>query len=83
MRSIASSIALSAIVAALCTGTLAHADSFERAVPAEQMLRDLRINRDGVRTVLRLRTKFAAPHKELTDPERYIDESLLRSALGS
>jgi ABC-type nitrate/sulfonate/bicarbonate transport system substrate-binding protein len=51
--------------------------------PAGGIHRDLRIDRDGVRTVLRLRTKYAAPRKELTDPERYIDESLLRSALGS
>jgi hypothetical protein len=51
--------------------------------PVGGIYRDLRIDRDGVRTVLRLRTKYAAPRKELTDPERYIDERLLRSALSS
>jgi ABC-type nitrate/sulfonate/bicarbonate transport system substrate-binding protein len=51
--------------------------------PVSGIYRDLRIDRDGVRTVLRLRTKYAAFRKELTDPERYIDERLLRSALGS
>ena len=47
MRSIASSIALSAIVAALCTGTLAHADSFERTVPADARGEVEIINRGG------------------------------------
>lgn len=51
--------------------------------PLGGIYRNLRIDRDGVRTVLRLRTKYAAPSKELTDPERYIDENLLRSALSS
>jgi ABC-type nitrate/sulfonate/bicarbonate transport system substrate-binding protein len=50
--------------------------------PVDGIYRDLRIDRDGVRTVLRLRTKHAAARRELADTERYIDESLLRSALG-
>jgi ABC-type nitrate/sulfonate/bicarbonate transport system substrate-binding protein len=50
--------------------------------PADGIYRDLRIDRDGVQTVLRLRTKHAAARRELADPERYIDESLLISALG-
>jgi len=43
--------------------------------------RDLRIDREGMKTVLRLRSTYAEPKKTLTDPGRYIDESLLEAAL--
>jgi ABC-type nitrate/sulfonate/bicarbonate transport system substrate-binding protein len=43
--------------------------------------RDLRIDRDGMRTVLRLRSTYAEPKKTLTDPEHYIDERFLNAAL--
>ncbi|MCA3263825.1 MAG: ABC transporter substrate-binding protein [Telmatospirillum sp.] len=50
--------------------------------PQNGIYRDLRIDREGLRTVLRLRQKYAVPAKTLGDPERYIDESLRRRALG-
>lgn len=44
--------------------------------------RDLRIDREGLRTVVRLRQTYAQPAKTLGDPERYIDETIRRRALG-
>jgi len=44
--------------------------------------RDLRIDEAGLRTVLRLRSKFAQPVKDLTDPARYLDLSIRAAALG-
>ena len=49
--------------------------------PIQGMYRDLRINRQGMQTVLALRTRYAEPKKTLSDPERYIDENLLIRAL--
>jgi ABC-type nitrate/sulfonate/bicarbonate transport system substrate-binding protein len=49
--------------------------------PKEGIYRDLKVDREGVRTVLALRSKYAQPRKELSDPGRYIDESYLASAL--
>jgi ABC-type nitrate/sulfonate/bicarbonate transport system substrate-binding protein len=49
--------------------------------PKEGIYRDLKIDREGVRTVLSLRSKYAQPRKELTDPDRYIDDSYLANAL--
>ena len=43
--------------------------------------RDLKIDREGVRTVLQLRSKYAQPRKDLSDPGRYVDETYLASAL--
>jgi ABC-type nitrate/sulfonate/bicarbonate transport system substrate-binding protein len=39
------------------------------------------IDMEGVRTVLRLRSKYAEPKKTLSDPARYYDESFYRGAM--
>ena len=49
--------------------------------PKEGIYRDLKVDRDGVRTVLSLRSKYGEPRKELSDPDRYVDETYLASAL--
>jgi ABC-type nitrate/sulfonate/bicarbonate transport system substrate-binding protein len=49
--------------------------------PRDGMYRDLKVDRDGLRTVLSLRSKYGQPRKELADPGRYIDESHLANAL--
>lgn len=38
------------------------------------------IDMDGLRTVLSLRTQYGQPHKLLTDPAKYLDESVYRQA---
>jgi ABC-type nitrate/sulfonate/bicarbonate transport system substrate-binding protein len=58
--------------------------AYDRLLDSQDgIYRDLRINREGTRTVLRLRTKHAAAKLELVDPGRYIDESFRISALGA
>jgi hypothetical protein len=49
--------------------------------PTNGMYRDLRIDREGLATVLRLRSTYAPARKSLTDPERYVDLSYLTAAL--
>jgi len=49
--------------------------------PADGIYRDLRIDRDGLATVLRLRSTHAPARKQLTDPDRYVDLSYLDAAL--
>lgn len=49
--------------------------------PKSGIYRDLRIDREGMRTVLRLRSTYAEPKKTLTDPEKYIDESFRDAAM--
>lgn len=49
--------------------------------PSAGIFRDMRINREGVDTVLRLRSAYGVPRKLLNDPDRYIDESYLLRAL--
>lgn len=49
--------------------------------PKEGIYRDLKIDREGVRTVLSLRSKYGEPRKDLSDPGRYIDETYLANAL--
>lgn len=44
--------------------------------------RDLKLDVEGIRTVLALRTRFGAPQKTLTDPLRYVDLELHRKAFG-
>jgi ABC-type nitrate/sulfonate/bicarbonate transport system substrate-binding protein len=39
------------------------------------------IDMEGVRTVLRLRSKYAEPKKTLTDPVKYYDDSFYRAAM--
>jgi ABC-type nitrate/sulfonate/bicarbonate transport system substrate-binding protein len=47
----------------------------------EGLERKGRIDMPGVQTVLKLRSEFGRPRKELTDPSKYIDESYYRKAL--
>jgi ABC-type nitrate/sulfonate/bicarbonate transport system substrate-binding protein len=49
--------------------------------PASGLFRDMRISRDGVDTVLRLRSAYGVPRKLLSDPDRYYDETHLIRAL--
>ncbi|WP_460450132.1 ABC transporter substrate-binding protein [Alsobacter sp. SYSU BS001988] len=49
--------------------------------PASGIYRDLRIDREGMKTVLRLRSAYGEPRKALSDPERYIDERPREAAL--
>jgi ABC-type nitrate/sulfonate/bicarbonate transport system substrate-binding protein len=49
--------------------------------PVRGIRRDLSLDRAGIATVLRLRSAFASPPKTLSDPDRYIDHSVL-SAIG-
>jgi ABC-type nitrate/sulfonate/bicarbonate transport system substrate-binding protein len=44
--------------------------------------RDLKIDREGMKTVLRLRSTYGMPAKQLQNPERYIDETLLKEVLS-
>jgi ABC-type nitrate/sulfonate/bicarbonate transport system substrate-binding protein len=44
--------------------------------------RDLAPDLAGMRTVLRLRSKFGSPRKTLTDPLKYVDLSYYEKALG-
>ena len=43
--------------------------------------RDMKISRDGMKTVLRLRSAYGLPTKQLDNPELYIDETVLDKAL--
>ncbi|HYT47603.1 MAG TPA: ABC transporter substrate-binding protein [Burkholderiales bacterium] len=49
--------------------------------PREGFQKKARIDMEGVRTVLRLRSKYAEPRKLLTDPAKYYDDSFYRAAL--
>jgi ABC-type nitrate/sulfonate/bicarbonate transport system substrate-binding protein len=49
--------------------------------PKTGIYRDLRVDREGMKTVLRLRSTYAEPKKTLTDPERYIDDSYRAEAM--
>jgi ABC-type nitrate/sulfonate/bicarbonate transport system substrate-binding protein len=44
--------------------------------------RNGRIDVEGVRTVLELRSRYAKPAKPLNDPAKYLDEAFLRAAIG-
>jgi ABC-type nitrate/sulfonate/bicarbonate transport system substrate-binding protein len=50
--------------------------------PATGIYRDLRIDRDGLANVLRLRSTYAPARRILSDPDRYIDLTYLHAALG-
>ena len=50
--------------------------------PAEGIYRDLRIDAQGLATVLRLRSTYAPARKLLTEPDRYIDLTYLKTALN-
>ncbi len=47
----------------------------------EGFQRKAKLDLEGARTVLKLRSEFAKPQKNLTDPAKYIDESFYRKAL--
>ena len=47
----------------------------------EGLQRRAALSREGIETVLRLRSEFGRPAKHLTDPARYIDESYYRKAV--
>lgn len=50
--------------------------------PARGIHRDLRIDEEGLRTVLRLRSTYAQPRKELSDPSRYVEGAIRAAALA-
>ena len=45
--------------------------------------RDVRLDPAGMETVLRLRSKFSAARRALSNPEKYLDASYRRRALGA
>ncbi len=49
--------------------------------PTDGFQKKAKIDLDGVRTVLALRSKYAQPRKNLTDPGIYYDDSFYREAL--
>lgn len=50
--------------------------------PKDGFFRNGRIDVEGVRTVLELRSRYAKPAKQLSDPAKYLDEVYLRAAIG-
>lgn len=46
------------------------------------LTRGAKMNMDGVRTLLKLRTEYSKPHKVLTDPYKYVDLSYYEKAMG-
>jgi hypothetical protein len=44
------------------------------------MYRDVKVDMEGLKVVLALRTKYGQPKKELTDPTKYVDLELYRKA---
>ena len=49
--------------------------------PKDGFQRKARIDMEGVKTVLALRSKYARPHKTLGDPARYYDPSFYEAAM--
>jgi ABC-type nitrate/sulfonate/bicarbonate transport system substrate-binding protein len=49
--------------------------------PSGGFQKKAQIDLEGVRTVLRLRSKYAEPKKALTDPAKYYDSSFYRAAM--
>ena len=49
--------------------------------PKLGMFRDLRIDPEGMKTVLRLRGAYGTPRKDLKEASAYIDDSFLKEAL--
>jgi ABC-type nitrate/sulfonate/bicarbonate transport system substrate-binding protein len=50
--------------------------SYDRLLdPSDGFSRDARINLQGVRTVLALRSRYAEPAKKLSDPRKYYDST--------
>jgi hypothetical protein len=65
------------------TFDLAHKTCDVLLAPEGGFYRDVTPSIPGIRTVLALRTKYGEPHRDLTDPTRYIDLSYLQEALGT
>jgi ABC-type nitrate/sulfonate/bicarbonate transport system substrate-binding protein len=51
--------------------------------PKNGLFKDMALDRRRLETVLGLRSKYAEPRKELTDPGKYVDASYLAKALGN
>ena len=49
--------------------------------PADGFQKKAKIDVEGVRNVLKLRSKYAEPRKTLTDPSKYYDDSFYREAM--
>jgi ABC-type nitrate/sulfonate/bicarbonate transport system substrate-binding protein len=49
--------------------------------PAEGFQKKAKIDLEGVKTVLALRSKYAKPHKSLKDPSQYYDPSFYEAAM--
>jgi ABC-type nitrate/sulfonate/bicarbonate transport system substrate-binding protein len=49
--------------------------------PRDGFQRKARLDLEGVRTVLQLRSKYGEPRKALSDPARYYDDSFYRAAM--
>jgi ABC-type nitrate/sulfonate/bicarbonate transport system substrate-binding protein len=49
--------------------------------PRDGFQRKARLDLEGVRTVLQLRSKYGEPRKALSDPARYYDDSFYRAAV--
>ncbi|HEY5300726.1 MAG TPA: ABC transporter substrate-binding protein [Acetobacteraceae bacterium] len=62
---------------------LAHKTYDVLLAPTGGFFRDVAPSIPGIRTVLALRTKYGEPHRDLTDPMRYVDLSYLHEALGT
>ena len=59
---------------------LAHKTCDVLLDPKDGFYRDVTPSIPGIRTVLALRTKYGEPQRELNDPMRYVDLSLLHEA---
>ena len=64
------------------TFDLAHKTCGVLLDPKGGFFRDVTPSIPGIRTVLALRTKYGEPHRDLTDPMRYVDLSYLQEALA-
>ena len=49
--------------------------------PTDGFQKKARIDMEGVKTVLALRSKYGQPHKDLTDPSKYYDPSFYEAAM--
>ena len=50
--------------------------------PKDGFLRDARVNLQGLRTVLALRSRYAQPAKKLSDPKKYYDPAFYDQAMS-
>jgi ABC-type nitrate/sulfonate/bicarbonate transport system substrate-binding protein len=62
---------------------LAQQSYAELVNPQEGFYRNAKVNLDGLRTVLALRSRYAQPPKKLSDPTRYYDPSYYHEAMRS